>query len=169
MILRDLLKFKELKLGGIRNTKYTKNRDATARLREKAIYERYFLKGEKLENIRIDLGYKSISAIEKAVVRVRNKYNLPTKRVITGEALDNPVIAYNPEVEEVFLFFTNLQIEQEGFKKNLALHSLINQTYTRKSKRKWYFVLAKDYKCTGLEPIEIRRNIAKIKMNWIMK
>lgn len=31
----------------IRETKYIKNRDATAKLREKAIYERYFLKGER--------------------------------------------------------------------------------------------------------------------------
>ena len=157
----------------IRETKYTKNRDATARLRENAIYNRYFLKGEQLESIRLDLGYKSISAIEKAVARVKQKYNLPTKREMTGEALDNPIIAYNPNVEEVFLFFTNVQIEKAGFKKQNALHSLVYSTYTRKLKRKnaikWYFVLAKDYKCTGLEPIEIRRNVAKIKMNWIMK
>lgn len=158
----------------IRETKYIKNRDATAKLRERAIYQRYFIKGEHLKKIAEDLGYKSLSAIEKAVVRVRKEYNLPCKREMTGEALDNPVVAFNNSNEETYLFYTNVQIEKVGFKKNLALHSLINETYTRISPRrknsiKWYFVLAKDYKIKGYEDITLRKSIAKIKTDWIMK
>ena len=154
-------------------TKKIRMRNDVARLREKTIYERYFIKGENLEKIANEIGYKSLSSIEKAVARVRKKYNLPTKRSFSGEALDNPVVAYNNSTDEVFLFYTNVQIENRGFKKNLALHSLVNQTYTRINKRKnavkWYFVLAKDYKCKGCEPIKFRRDLAKIKVDWITK
>lgn len=156
------------------DTKKIRTRNAVARLREKTIYERYFLRGEHLENLALELGYKSISSIEKAVARVRKLYNLPTKREMTGEALDNPLIAYNNSNEEVFLFYTNLQIERAGFKKQLALHSLVNETYTRikpsrKNSIKWYFVLAKDYKSRGDEPRELRKQLAKIKVDWINK
>ena len=132
------------------------------------------MRGENLGNLSKELGYSCISSIEKAVTRVRKKYNLPTKREMTGEALDNPLIAYNKSTEEVHLFYTNVQIERIGFKKNLALHSLINETYTRTkpSRRngiKWFFVLAREYKCQGYEPTYIKRQTAKIKMDWITK
>lgn len=91
---------------------------------------------------------------------------------MTGEALDNPLVAYNESNEDTYLFYTNVQIEKMGFKKSLALHSLVNQTYTRiqpyrKNSIRWYFVLAKDYKIKGYETIEIRRSIAKIKTDWL--
>lgn len=155
-------------------TKKIKERNARARLREDTIYQRYFLRGEHLENLAKELGYKSLSAIEKAVVRVRKKYNLPTKREMTGEALDNPLVAYNNTNDEIFLFYTNVQIERAGFKKALALHSLVNQTYTRvqpirKNSIKWYFILAREYKCKGIEDAKIKKQIAKIKVDWITK
>ena len=154
-------------------TKAIRTRNAVARLRENTIYERYFLRGEHLENLAKELGYKSISSIEKAVARVRKIYNLPTKREMTGEALDNPLIAYNNSNEEVYLFYTNVQIEKIGFKKANALYSLVNQTFTkitrRKNAPKWYFILAKDYKCQGHESRELRQQVAKIKMDWINK
>jgi len=156
------------------DTKFIRSRNSVALLREERIYERYFLRGEHLGELAKDLGYKSLSSIEKAVVRVRKKYNLPTKREMTGEALDNPLICYNNSNEDVFLFYTNVQIEKIGFKKNLALHSLVNETYThifpkRKNSIKWYFVLARDYKTKGYEDIIIRKQLSKIKVDWIMK
>ena len=155
----------------IRETKYTKNRDATARLREKAIYERYFLKGEHLEKLAKDLGYKSLSSIEKAVVRVRNAYNLPVKRKFIGEAMEDEIVAYNHSNNEIFLFKTAKQIKELGFNYAMAKHSLINQTFTkvrfgerRKNSIKWFFVLAKDYQTRTDDDLKIKREIAKIKM-----
>lgn len=47
---------------------------------------------------------------------------------------------------------------------------IVNTKYTRNRKAtKWYFVLAKDYKTKGYEDIQLRRSIAKIKTDWIMK
>lgn len=155
-------------------TKKIRMRNEVARLREKSIYQRYFIRGEHLENLALELGYKSLSSAEKAVARIRKQYNLPTKREMTGEALDNPLVAYNNANEDILLFYTNKQIENAGFNKQLALHSLKNETYTRtkpsrKNGVKWYFVLAKDYKCQGGEDRMIRRQLAKIKVDWIMK
>lgn len=155
-------------------TKKIRERNAKARLRENTIYERYFLRGEHLENLAKELGYKSLSAIEKAVVRVRKKYNLPTKREMTGEALDNPLVAYNNVNDEIFLFYTNVQIEKAGFRKQMALHSLVNETFTRvqpirKNSIKWYFILARQYKSKDTEDVNIRKQIAKIKVDWITK
>lgn len=162
---------KQKRFTKIREAKYIKNRDATARLREKAIYERYFIKGEHLEKLAKDLGYKSLSSIEKAVVRVRNIYNLPVKRKFIGEAMDDEMVAYNNSNTEIFLFKTAKQIKEAGFNYALAKHSLINQTFTkirfgerRKNSIKWFFVLAKDYQTKEGDDLKIRREIAKIKM-----
>lgn len=156
------------------DTKKIKERNDRAKMREKIIYERYFLRGEHLENLAKEIGYKSLSSAEKAVARVRKKYNLPTKREMTGEALDNVLVAYNKLNDDIYLFYTNVQIEKAGFKKSLALHSLVKQTYTRmkpsrKNGIKWYFILAREYKCKGTEDMTIRKQIAKIKVDWITR
>lgn len=153
------------------DTKKIRERNARAVMRDKIIYERYFINGEHLEQLGKELGYKSLSSIEKAVARIRISKNLPTKRQLTGEALDDEIVAFNNSNNEIYLFRTAKQIKEYGFKPNLAKHSLINQTFTkvrfeqnRKNSIKWYFVLAKDYKFREDDNLLIRRQISKIKM-----
>lgn len=146
--------------------KYLANRDAAARLREDIIYRRYFLNGEHLEKLGNELGYKSLSAIEKAVARVRKKYNLPTKREMTDEAIDDALVIYSED--ETYLVFTAKQIEQLGFKPMLIKYSLINETYTKmrfntKWKVKYQVCLARDYQVKKTDSKAIRIQIAKIK------
>ena len=143
--------------------KKVKERISRARDREEIIFERYFLKGEKLIDIANDIGM-SLSGIEKVAHRVKQKYNLPVKRKLTGEALDDPVVCYSENKKEIYLLYTAKQYEKLGFKYSQYMNSLVKNTWTKKNGKKYYFVLAKDYKKQGFESKAIMQEIARIKM-----
>lgn len=156
------------------DTKNIRERNARARMREKIIYDRYFIKGEHLEQLAKELGYTSISSIEKAVLRIRKERNLPSKRVMTGEAMEDPLIMFNNSNNEILLFRTAKQIRDSGFKPSCVKNALIKESYTkvrfgisRKNSIKWFVVLAKDYKSRPDDDVLIKREIAKIKMKYV--
>lgn len=150
---------------GWQKTKYIRDRDNRAKMREKAIYERYYLNGESLKVVSKDLGM-SVSGAEKVINR--NKWQ---KRKDTGTALDDIWVAssYNSEKWFVEVFTTGKQLENAGFKWALARNSLVNQTYTRKAPRrkngvKWYFELLKDFDLQKISDIDERRKLLMMKI-----
>jgi len=138
--------------------KKIKERNDRARLREQIIFQRYYLKGEKLKDIAKELGM-SLSGAEKVVLRLKIQ-----KRKTIGEALDDPIVVYNDK--KSYLFYTAKEIEKNGFKYNNVRHSLLNQTYTRLKNERFYVILAKDYKTQKFESKAFKKEIAKIKARY---
>ena len=155
---------------GWQKSKYIKDRDSRANLRYKIILERYYFGGEHLERLANEIGM-SLSGAEKIVNKINKEYG-QTKRQFIGEALDDPIVIYRQKPDESYIVYfcnTAKQITEAGFKWANTQYALINQTFTKKMRKRYYVCLAKDFDAKLCDDIKIRQKIAKIKMKNIFR